>query len=259
MTCLSVVTITCNDHEGLKSTCESLDLEILEWIVVDASTNSQIKEANKQLLSSKKVKLIQERDLGRFDGMNKGSQIASGDLLCFLNGGDIFADRKIPRLLIEDYEKNRWSWAIGGTQAVDINGKVLWTWPMPKTRSLKLALGVNSYCHQATFYARSFFDTFGKYDIDSLYSDWILSLRMLKLAKPNILEFQTTKFLVDGISSQQTIQYWKEESHRLRMKHSTLIFCNKGVDKLLQFLAAKFISTTRGRLIRPDLVEKYSK
>jgi putative colanic acid biosynthesis glycosyltransferase len=90
---LTIITIHLNDFEGLARTHESLKLllasEYLEWIVIDGDSNLEnvgddfftpFQNAAKQFIS--------EPDEGIFDAMNKGSRLANGDYVLFLNAGD---------------------------------------------------------------------------------------------------------------------------------------------------------------------------
>lgn len=257
MALISIVTITFNDHEGLSNTSKFIDTNEVEWIVVDGSKDPKTRIKNKEFLRNKNTKFIQEPDNGRFDAMNKGLALATGKIICFLNGGDRFAENSVTKQVAESYLSSQWKWAVGDTIAVNQQGQKLWTWPMPKHNSMKLIFGVNSYCHQATFIETELMRNLCGFDSDSLYSDWIVSLKLCRLRKPFILNFQTTLFLADGISSQQSIDYWRSESVRLRKRHKLCFLGMPFLDKFLQWCAAKFILSTRGRLIRPDLVEKY--
>ena len=228
-----------------------------EWIVVDGSIDPDVRRANREILLERNVNLVQSPDDGRFDAMNKGLRKATGKIVCFLNSGDCFATEETVQNVCESYLKHRWGWAVGDTIAVNDLGDHLWSWPMPKHGSMKLLLGINSYCHQATFVEIKFFDELGEFEIDSLYSDWVFSLKLSKVSPPFKLLFTTTQFLANGISSNQTIDYWRSESSKLRRRNGVLIFNSRWIDNLLQNFAANFIRTTRGQLIRPDLVEKY--
>jgi len=259
MSTLSVVTITFNDPDGLASTARSLPSEQVDWIVVDGSTSPSCKAENIKILSTFKVNLVQEHDLGRFDAMNKGLSIARGDYIIFLNGGDAFVSLETPRVIVEFLRKQDIEWAIGQTNAVDENGLHQWTWPMPKHNSLKFRLGINSYCHQATVYKRSLLNEVGGFKRESLYSDWQTSLILSDKVRPIISTDIWTNFLVNGISSSLTIDYWASESIKLRKEVKKFIGGTRLTDSIAQKLAALFISTTRGQLIRPDLVKKYGK
>lgn len=258
MSRLSIVTITYNDSEGLVKTRNSLPADGFEWVVIDGSTDQDQLKKNKEILRSRNVMHVQEIDEGRFDAMNKGLEIVTGEIVCFLNSGDSFSNTNVVPEILASYRHSGWNWSVGDTIAVDARGAFLWKWPMPKHNGIKLRLGVNSYCHQATFVRTDLIRRLGKFDKSSLYSDWALSLKLSKVAAPHQLNIETTLFLANGISSKQTIEYWRKESHRLRKNNGVLILKSIYMDKLLQNLAAKFISTTRGQLIRPDLTEKYS-
>ena len=257
MDLITIVTITYEDSAGLVRTKDSLPKSGFQWIVIDGSRDREILKLNQEILSDKNVLLVQEIDTGLFDAMNKGIKNAGGEIICFLNSGDVFSSADILSRVSNSYRNHGWDWAVGETKAVDQVANVLWSWPMPVHNSLKFRLGINSYCHQATFVRKSLIEEMGGFDTDSFYSDWILSLQLSRVSPPFKLRFDTTLFLVGGVSSQKTIEYWRKESCRLRKKHRVLIFNSRLLDYSLQYLAAIFISSTRGQLIRPDLAKVY--
>ena len=84
---VSIVTVTYNNARGLKTTIESVSKQKqfgadIEYIVIDGlstdETNSVI-ERSKTLIDV----LIQEKDTGIFNAMNKGLQIAQGGVSYF--------------------------------------------------------------------------------------------------------------------------------------------------------------------------------
>jgi putative colanic acid biosynthesis glycosyltransferase len=88
----SVITVTWNNFEGLRSTGKSLleqDQSLWEWIIIDGNSNDGTKEwlAGIELDN---CKWISEPDKGIFDAMNKGISKSSGDYLIFMNAGDEF-------------------------------------------------------------------------------------------------------------------------------------------------------------------------
>ena len=86
---LSIITITFNNFSELKGTLDSIPkLEFIESVVVNGGDCPQTKE----FLKSYKGKSISEKDSGIADAFNKGIKLASGDLLMFLNSGDVLID-----------------------------------------------------------------------------------------------------------------------------------------------------------------------
>lgn len=89
---LSVITVSCNDVEGLKRTAESvLPLpDNCEWIIIDAASTDDTREFLEALPESDAITWQSEPDKGIYDGMNKGIVLSSGEYLCFMNAGDSF-------------------------------------------------------------------------------------------------------------------------------------------------------------------------
>lgn len=89
---LSVVTVTFNDLEGLKSTRASLVKSCTtdyEHIIVDGGSSDGTQDYLRELGDA--VIWVSERDRGPYDGMNKGAAMAKGDWIMFLNSGDTLA------------------------------------------------------------------------------------------------------------------------------------------------------------------------
>ena len=91
---LSIITVHLNDIEGLAQTQRSLDRILdsgsFEWIVVDGGS---IPESDAQMRLFEKVRnsatiLVSEVDHGIYDAMNKGTRLATGDYVLYLNAGD---------------------------------------------------------------------------------------------------------------------------------------------------------------------------
>ena len=91
---LSIITINLNNAAGLKETAESigrLAYRYYEWLVIDGASKDEslqvLKEYNHLI-----TKLVSEADSGVYNAMNKGVRLASGNMLLFMNSGDIFAN-----------------------------------------------------------------------------------------------------------------------------------------------------------------------
>ena len=91
---LSIITINRNHEFGLDKTIASLAAQTdqsFQWVFVDGlSTDNSLAKARSFARPGDVV--LSERDFGIYNAMNKGTQLASGDALLFLNSGDVFAD-----------------------------------------------------------------------------------------------------------------------------------------------------------------------
>jgi len=94
MKLISIVTIHLADFEGLAKTMRSieqhLDSSALEWVLVDGGSKSATAEEQKILEEGlgKSSVYVSEPDQGIYDAMNKGTRMASGDYVIYLNAGD---------------------------------------------------------------------------------------------------------------------------------------------------------------------------
>jgi len=94
---ISVVTVSYNSvttlERALKSVAEQ-DWSAIEHIVIDgASTDQSMKiiESYRSLLAH----VVSEPDKGIYDAMNKGMDLASGDVVCFLNADDHYSHKRV--------------------------------------------------------------------------------------------------------------------------------------------------------------------
>ena len=94
---LSIVTICFNNLQDLITTCKSVDdqhLKPFEHIIINGSTNSEIKNWYESSNHPSYRIIINELDGGISDAFNKGISKATGDVIHLLNSGDIYFDEK---------------------------------------------------------------------------------------------------------------------------------------------------------------------
>lgn len=91
---ISIVTVHLDDFSGLRKTYHSIQalglLNVVEWIVIDggSSPDSAADEAILLEVESGAGHYRSEPDRGIYDAMNKGTRLATGDYLIYLNSGD---------------------------------------------------------------------------------------------------------------------------------------------------------------------------
>ncbi len=94
---VSIVTVVKNSSGTIKETIESVlgqTYENIEYIVVDGGSNDGTVDLVKKY-KNKVVKFISESDDGIYDALNKGIQLATGDVIAILHSGDLFYDRTV--------------------------------------------------------------------------------------------------------------------------------------------------------------------
>lgn len=87
----SIITVVKNDESNIEKTINSVlsqNYKNFEYIIIDGKSNDK---TYKNIIKHKKFinKIISESDNGLYYAMNKGSALANGKFLVFVNSGDI--------------------------------------------------------------------------------------------------------------------------------------------------------------------------
>lgn len=94
---LSIITITYNSAATLEATLQSVlnqDYSDIEYLIIDGkSTDATLEIVAKY--RDKIAKVISEKDYGLYDALNKGIQLATGDVIGFLHSDDMYFDTTI--------------------------------------------------------------------------------------------------------------------------------------------------------------------
>jgi len=159
---ISVITTVFNAGSAIRETVESVlsqDGVETEYIVTDGgSTDDTIK----LLKSYSEIQVYSEPDDGIYDGMNKGIQKASGDIIALLNAGD----ELLPGVLEEILNIVRRKPECG-----IFHGGMIWTEGRQPVREVssgpisnKPLLCDMPVCHPATFVRREVYEQIGLFD-----------------------------------------------------------------------------------------------
>lgn len=99
---VSIITVAFNSATTIRDTIESVlsqDYPQIEYIVIDGGSVDGTLDIVKEY-GPRVAKLISEPDRGIYDAMNKGIQIATGDVIGFLNSDDMYIDSQAVSQLI---------------------------------------------------------------------------------------------------------------------------------------------------------------
>ena len=171
MNSISVITICFNNLQELISTCNSVDRQAqkpFEHLIIDGSTNLDIKNYLEQNTQPSYRKWICEPDNGISDAFNKGIQNSKGDIIVLLNSGDTFIIEDVIKVVAEKFEQDSsLEWLHGMYSAYRGNTWVTLGKPFEKK---KLYRGMRSICHQTMFVKKHLHFKHGLYDINLKFS-----------------------------------------------------------------------------------------
>lgn len=93
----SIITVSCNDAQGLEQTIQSVIAQTYknyEFIIIDGGSQDNSPDIIEKYASYIKY-WVSEKDKGIYDGMNKGVLAAHGDYCIFMNSGDTFYNEEV--------------------------------------------------------------------------------------------------------------------------------------------------------------------
>ena len=182
----SIITVVYNGAETLEQTILSVasqSHEDIEHIVVDGQSTDKtpaIINRHRQKLGP----VLVEADTGLYDAMNKGINLASGDVVGFLNADDFYAhERVIERvdevLTTEDVDSCYSDLVY--VDPLDLN-RIIRYWT---SRSYQPGLFEKGWmpAHPTFFVRREVYEKYGSFDLDYRYqSDFELTARFIAVA-----------------------------------------------------------------------------
>lgn len=203
---LSIVTITFNNRYISKTINSVINqcTNPTEHIIIDnlSTDNTSIIVKKYQQSAKYQVKYIREPDTGRYNAMNKGIMVATGEYLLFLNAGDTLHNHQVIEEVIPQLDKD----IVYG----DIHGKSLNDITIDKQFFIQQSL-----FHQATFIKRSLFDKLGLYDESLVIAsdfDFFVKAILIHLVSIKYLPLIVCDYDSHGISSTGSDLVYKERA-----------------------------------------------
>ena len=202
---ISIITVCYNSAKTIEKTFQSVQNQTytnVEYIVVDGGskdTTLEIVNNYKNLVSQ----CISEPDKGLYDAMNKGIQLATGDIVGILNSDDIFTENHVLEDIANFHLQNNVDASVGNIIQFNEQGKTVRKYSAKNWNPEKLKIGFMP-AHPAIFFKRALFEKYGKYHLDFVSgADYELIVRFF--LKHHISwrfsNITTTAMLRGGISS----------------------------------------------------------
>ena len=203
---ISVITVVFNGEKTIRQTIESVlgqEYGDIEYIVVDGNSTDSTVDIVKSF-GNRITKFVSEKDRGIYDAMNKGIQLATGEVVGMLNADDLFADSGILSQVVAAFKQSGADAVYGDLQYFDgetnrvtrywragtyRTGLFLWGWMPP---------------HPTFFIRRSWYQKLGGFRLDmGTAADYELMLRMVHKHRTRLTYVQKVlvRMRVGGISN----------------------------------------------------------
>jgi len=250
---ISIVTTSYNSEKTIEDTILSVlsqNYQNFEHIIVDGASKDSTMEIVKKYEDKYKgrLKYISQPDKGIYDAMNKGIQMATGDVIGLLNSDDKYANNKILKTISETIEK---------TNCDGIHGNLLYmdeetmTKPQRKwvTKSTNIRRG-NITAHPTLYLKKEIYDKLGLYDLKyKVVADYNFMVKLLLNKNINLVHIN--EYLIymrlGGVSSNglKGYVYSLKESYKVlkdnNVKHAAIISFIRIIKTVWQMITAKFI------------------
>lgn len=183
----TIITVSFNSSATIKETIDSVlrqQYDNIEYIVVDGESTDGTQEIVKSY-GSRISKFISEKDEGLYDAMNKGIDMATGDIIGIINSDDIYADSKTISKIASVFNQKKIDIVYGDLYYFKTGFPNI---PLRYYKggifSLKRVMYGLMPPHPTFFIKKDVYRKFGKFDLKySLSADFDLILRFLGVHK----------------------------------------------------------------------------
>jgi len=218
---ISIITPTYNSAATVRDTLESVlsqQISDLEYIIIDGASSDNTLQIIEEYQERLKIKLISESDHGLYDAMNKGIELATGDIIGIINSDDFYKNGLILKKIIATFSAHSEIDACYGDLAfVETTNcqKIVRYWRAGKYNKKKLAYGW-TIPHPTLFLKKELYQKYGVFRTDlSLASDYEFILRLFNAERVNVFYLpETLVYMRTGGSSsknlKQRIRGWQE-------------------------------------------------
>ncbi|MCE7065996.1 glycosyltransferase family 2 protein [Dyadobacter sp. CY326] len=244
---VTIITVVYNGAKTIRQCIESVlsqDFANVEYIIIDGDSTDGTQEIVKEY-GSKITRFVSEKDGGIYDAMNKGIQLAAGDVIGILNADDFYAYNSVISDVASQMHADDVKGCYGDLVYVDSENEMLvkrqWT-----SGHYKEGAFLNGWMppHPAFFVKKELYEKLGMFRLDfGSAADYELMLRFIHKAKIKIAYVPKVlvKMRTGGVSNsniknriaanRNDLRAWKEND--LTPRFYTLWL--KPLRKILQF------------------------
>jgi glycosyltransferase len=245
---VTIITVCYNSEKTIEDTIQSVinqDYPNIEHIIIDGlSTDNTLEIVNKY--KDKITKVVSEKDKGLYEAINKGINLATGDIIANLNSDDFYIDTNVIEEVVAKMEFDKTDTLYADLYYVDATdtNKITRHW---KSGDYKVGLFFKGWMppHPTFFVKKEVYANYGKFNLAfKSAADYELMLRFIHKHQCSIsyLPRVVVKMRIGGVSNSSLLNRIKANRedkkawiiNGLKPKPYTLLF--KPLSKIGQFL-----------------------
>jgi glycosyltransferase involved in cell wall biosynthesis len=207
---VSIITVVLNGGAMLEKTIQSVIGQTysgIEYIIIDGGSADNTIDIIKKY-QSRIAFWVSEKDKGIYDAMNKGINFAKGDIVYFLNCGDMIYSKNVLEKVIDVFKRDEGIGIVYGKSEHFLTRAGIKFIQGKQLSYSELWKGM-SVCHQSMLYKKVLFDILGRYDTKlKLDADHEFLLRFIKerprhLYKDTFIDLIISKYDISGSSGKE--------------------------------------------------------
>lgn len=224
---ITLITVCYNSEATIKDTLESVLTQTFknyEYLIIDAMNKDKTVNIIKEYESKfhGKLKWISEKDNGLYDAMNKGIEMATGDIIGIINSDDILASHRTLEFIEKTFVKNNCS---GTYSDLEIRDEETMTKVVRKfiVKTGNYKLGWHPP-HPTLYLKKEIYQEFGNYNQEyKIAADYDFMLRIMKESSVKLRYIPKTLVYMrsGGVSTNGLKGYFKsfKESYNVLRKN----------------------------------------
>lgn len=231
---VSIITVAFNAEKTIARAIESvLDQTYpeIEYLILDgASADNTVAEAQRYADAFREkgytYRIVSEPDRGMYDALNKGAQMAHGELIGQINADDWYEPDAV-ETMVRLYEKEKYDAAWGSIRIKKKGGDMI------KHAKIGKLWTTTGWCHPGMFSRRETLLAF-PYPLESMYDDFDYITAVHQAGKKIVTTdhiISNFSFGAGGMSTQKSL---KEAMRRVNITYS--IYRKYGMSRLYWFL-----------------------
>jgi glycosyltransferase involved in cell wall biosynthesis len=219
---VSIITIVFNRRLEIEQTIQSVINQTysdIEYIIVDGGSTDGTVDIIKGY-QTKLAKFISEPDKGIYDAINKGINLATGDIIGLIHAGDLLFDDLVISKIVHHFHKTGADISYGNTLLVSPDNiqKVIRVFEGCEYKPTRFITGWMP-SHISVYIKREVFQLYGNYRLDlNIAADYELLLRFMYRyrVKSSYYPGVIARFRLGGISNKNIYSFLKSGSQCYR-------------------------------------------